>query len=467
MGVVKEIQSFFHNITTDDHYASYDDYLGDQTASAQNGRNQRNGQSGVSMINNTSSASLQNRADNGDSAPGSSNGPVRYNPGMRSQQAAKGSSGIQMQECVNGSSPLPSISEIWNRLDKWMDHEFPELGDDMEDGATVNDLNAFEKDLNISLPLDVRESYKIHDGELSLGKLRGLIFSYPLLDLESMANETKIWRKVAIRLQRKGEYYHDNTNETGSSFQQQKNKHAKFLSNQKSVPEGAISPVYCDPNWIPFAKDNVGNNIAIDLAPGPRGHWGQVIVFGRDFDTKVVAASSFTEFLFSLCEDLEDGKYVLDDDENLIYCDHGREFEYFNVLQMRAYTRYHYNPARKHVQRKQKPSSPTESKPQRKKPESSTESKPIALPKETLISPDSDKPVDKNDKKSSFVIDEEELALSNDKTEGDIAKITDAIENVKVDDKEKKSDDKKKKIKVPKILKHTDKKLIVTEPEEE
>ncbi|KAG7839335.1 hypothetical protein KL942_003697 [Ogataea angusta] len=336
MGFLKEIQGFFHSITTNDHYASYD---ASESANLGAAPGHESSQS-ISMLDNTSSTSL---AQNSRSARNSTtNRPVQYRPGMRSQLNGND---IQMQDYIEGQPPLPSVASVWDRLDKWLEREFPELGDDMENGATVNDLNAFEKDLNISLPFDVRESYQIHDGQLTLGKKRGLIYGHPLLDLESIAAEVNIWRKVADRLQRTTEHFtseqilleSQNKSEGSSHFQQQKTKHFRFLDSQKSVPKGAVQEVYYHNQWIPLVKDNEGNNIALDLAPGPRGRWGQIILFGRDFDTKFVVASCFTEFLLNLADDLEDGKFYIDEmDEDLVYTENGKTYSYFDVLKFRS-----------------------------------------------------------------------------------------------------------------------------------
>ncbi|KAG7925958.1 hypothetical protein KL925_003720 [Ogataea polymorpha] len=336
MGFLKGIQGFFHSITTNDHYASYD---ASESANLGAAPGHESSQS-ISMLDNTSSTSL---AQNSRSARNSTTSrPVQYRPGMRSQLNGND---IQMQDYIEGQPPLPSVASVWDRLDKWMEREFPELGDDMENGATVNDLNAFEKDLNISLPFDVRESYQIHDGQLTLGKKRGLIYGYPLLDLESIAAEVNIWRKVGDRLQRTTEYFtseqilleSQNKSDGSSHFQQQKAKHFHFLDSQKSVPKGAVQEVYYHNQWIPLVKDNEGNNIALDLAPGPRGRWGQIILFGRDFDTKFVVASCFTEFLLNLADDLEDGKFYIDEmDEDLVYTENGKTYSYFDVLKYRS-----------------------------------------------------------------------------------------------------------------------------------
>ena len=50
----------------------------------------------------------------------------------------------------------------------------------------------------------------------------------------------------------------------------------------------------------------------MDLLPGPAGQVGQIILFGRDFDTKLVIASSLQEFLFGFVTDLEQGNFQID-----------------------------------------------------------------------------------------------------------------------------------------------------------
>ncbi|KAH3663604.1 hypothetical protein OGAPHI_005005 [Ogataea philodendri] len=337
MGLLKEIQGFFHSVTTNDHYAAYNtaepSHLGSSTG--------HESSQSISMLDNTSSTSLA-QFNSRSARNSTSNRPVQYRPGMRSQLNG---SDIQMQDYIEGQPPLPSVAAVWEKLDTWMENEFPELGDDMENGATVNDLNAFEEDLSISLPFDVRESIQIHDGQLNLGKKRGLVYGYPLMDLETIAAEVNIWRKVGDRLQKTTEQYaseqilmegQDKAAST-SSFHVQKTKHFAFLDQQKSVPRGAVQEVYYHNQWIPLVKDNEGNNIALDLAPGPKGRWGQIILFGRDFDTKYVVASCFTEFLLNLAEDLEDGKFYIDEiDEDLVYLENGKTHSYFEVLKFRS-----------------------------------------------------------------------------------------------------------------------------------
>ncbi|GMF60646.1 unnamed protein product [[Candida] boidinii] len=290
------------------------------------------------MLDNSSSTSLANHSNrssmtgnNTNTTNNNNSNPVNYRPGLRSNQihnsvgntnnnnnnsSARPSNDVPLQDYINGQPPLPSITSIWERIDDWCENEFPELGDDIENGATTNDLNAFERDLKIHLPLDIRESYQIHDGEVQMGKKRGLIYSNPLMDLETIASETMIWRKAALKVQntinnyKQNELMNNTTTTTHDIKQDIKDPNlgsssssssadiplnlppnhpiARFIHNQRSIPDGAIQEVYAHDNWIPLVKDNVGNNIAVDLAPGQRGKWGQIILFGRDYDTKYI-----------------------------------------------------------------------------------------------------------------------------------------------------------------------------------
>jgi len=101
-----------------------------------------------------------------------------------------------------------------------------------------------------------------------------------------------------------------------------------FLARQDSQPSNAIQKVYAHPAWIPLVRDWGGNNLAVDLAPGPTGKWGQVILFGRDYDCKYVVARSWSAFLATVADDLNSGKWFVDEDTNELKL---REFKTRNV----------------------------------------------------------------------------------------------------------------------------------------
>jgi cell wall assembly regulator SMI1 len=294
-------------------------------------------------------------------------GPTPYSPGMRSQTALQRTNTnenfenvtpgeIQLQAFQEGLPPPPPVGHSWRRIDRWAEDNYEELFDQLCEGCTNNDLNELEHQLDCSLPMEVRESLQIHDGQERGGMPTGIIFGCMLLDCEEMVQEWENWKKV------NAEYLNQPVNFKpatplkalgGSSSStsrapsnQPGNPHWRqdLLSRQDSQPPNAIQKVYAHPAWIPMVRDWGGNNLAIDLAPGPAGKWGQVILFGRDYDCKYVVARSWSAFLATVADDLNSGKSWVDEETNELKL---REFRtskvepgYLDILRWRMDQKY-------------------------------------------------------------------------------------------------------------------------------
>ncbi|WBW73006.1 beta-glucan synthase adaptor protein Smi1 [Schizosaccharomyces osmophilus] len=274
------------------------------------------------LLSDSRSTSTQNLSNTNSQAPTK----VPYVPGSRSNELANNAMEIQMQEInPNGTANLPApVSESWRRVDRWAEENYYELYCQLCPGATAADVDSLEYELECTLPRDVRESMYIHDGQDRGGHLTGILFGVTLLDIEEIEEESELWRRVA-------QSYAEAT--IAGKIDQ------AVASRQSSFPPGAVQCVYAHPGWIPLAKDFVGNNIAVDLAPGPAGHWGQVILFGRDQDTKYVIARSWADFLAIVAYDMENGKWVVDEEDNslrLIYGPPREQWSYLDILKYRA-----------------------------------------------------------------------------------------------------------------------------------
>jgi cell wall assembly regulator SMI1 len=185
----------------------------------------------------------------------------------------------------------------------------------------------------------------VHDGQERGGRPTGILFGVALLDCEEIVEEWQLWKTVAQA------YVQDtasvvpptraanpeapvsplspaspmtpatpSSSSTAAVPPRATRRQSKlFGSTQRfanSRPPDTIQPVYAHPAWIPLAKDFSGNNIAVDLSPGPRGTWGQIILFGRDCDTKYVIARSWASFLAAVADDFEAGEARFDSDED-------------------------------------------------------------------------------------------------------------------------------------------------------
>ena len=225
-------------------------------------------------------------------------------------------------------------------------------------GATINDVNELEHELDCTLPQEVRESLQFHDGQERGGMPTGIVFGCMLLDCEEIMQEWQQWRTI------NEVYFGENRSYeipqaplkafAGSSSaavplaqaQQSGNPQwrQELQDKQDSQPTGAIQKVYAHPAWIPLARDWGGNNICVDLAPGPAGKWGQVILMGRDYDCKYVVSRSWAAFLATLADDMGTDKWFIDEDTQELklreFKQPGVEPAYIDILRWRADQKY-------------------------------------------------------------------------------------------------------------------------------
>lgn len=332
------LKSFVHSVSTSDHYAAYDP---DRAGSRQDAN--------VPLAYPSSStAGRMSSSSVASSRPSSSAGAPAGSRSAQLNSASRGSADMGGEIALDEMGPIPSPQISWERIESFLDKNYPELEDQILGGATEADVNELEHDIDASLPADVRESMQLHDGQERGGRPTGLFFGITILDLESISEEWAVWRNTAVRLnelRRKQQI--SQTPQQGPSSSSapvspvQPRKNApSWIEYQRSFPRDHIQPVYCHPGWIPLAKDFEGNNIAVDTAPGSRGRYGQVILFGRDFDTKFVISPSWGDFLSQFASDVESGNWFVDDSiEDAVFAykaPNGRLVSYFEVLRRRA-----------------------------------------------------------------------------------------------------------------------------------
>jgi cell wall assembly regulator SMI1 len=192
--------------------------------------------------------------------------------------------------------PYPPLENTWNRLKLWLAREYPELGDTLNYGILPQDLAQIEMQFGFALPQAVRESYLVVDGqeaESSAGCSDGLFFGLSLLPLEAVLEEWRFWREV------------DDDPQTGSN--------PRLRDIMRSIPDGYVRKEYSQRGWIPLVVDKAGNYIGVDLNPDKDGAVGQVIVFGREFDTKIVlwhgdGPGGWARWLANFVDELESGE---------------------------------------------------------------------------------------------------------------------------------------------------------------
>ncbi|CCK67848.1 Smi1p KNAG_0A01590 [Huiozyma naganishii CBS 8797] len=334
-GFKRKFKEWVYSFSTEDHYAEYDP----NEEPSFNMRQRTGPPGGV----NPSSMNLTGGA--------AAEGDEEMHVGM---------SGIADSiniDALEGNEGVSDVLLAWRHIDAWSEKHNPDLNATLGDPVTNNDILHAEEDLEISLPPSVKVSMRIHDGQEDLESMTGtsgLFYGLPLMTLDQVVAMTQAWRNVASNLNRQsqqnsGSAEGKSTDRQPQQQQQQQRSQFKlpFIPPQGSVPPDAVINVYAHPAWIPLLTDNAGNHIGVDLAPGPKGHYGQVITFGRDFDVKYVVGANWGEFLLSFANDLEAGNWFLieesDDyfagDGELVFRDkksNGQIQDYLEVLKKRV-----------------------------------------------------------------------------------------------------------------------------------
>lgn len=185
--------------------------------------------------------------------------------------------------------PLPMLEEdiapILARLDAWYAANLPAASYAFNPPASDEEIAAAEEAFGLTMPSAWRQLYRWHDGEND--DRFGHIYGLPILPLVQVVYDWQVWKQVLADF---GDPYAI----PGTGW-----------------PEGAVDPAYANPGWIPLTSDFSGGHIGIDLAPWPKGRIGQIIVFGRDEDNKVVLAESLGGFLGWIADLLEAGNFRL------------------------------------------------------------------------------------------------------------------------------------------------------------
>ncbi|HSU15007.1 SMI1/KNR4 family protein [Longimicrobium sp.] len=156
-------------------------------------------------------------------------------------------------------------------------------------GASPGRIRELETDLRVELPDSVRQFLAVHDGQ---GPGPGLVFGLEFLSIDGIRQNWSVLDEAEI----------EEMNST-------------LAGDMSSWPEGFVKPLYWNRRWIPLTHDFGGNHIGIDLDPDVRGTVGQVIVFGRDEDEKMVIAPSFDAFLTLFIHQLRTVEWTFADGE--------------------------------------------------------------------------------------------------------------------------------------------------------
>ena len=221
--------------------------------------------------------------------------PDGYDPeldGKTVLEVASANKAKKIVQILTGESDeppvLPTVSELWQRLEKLLDQREPDERAELRPGALNKDLKQLEDKLGKKLTKGFHESYQIHDGQVPGVDLVPAVGSdgeeYELMTLESILGE---WQSLKELLD-------------GVDF-----------ADLAAAPAPQVKDAWWSPAWVPFATNGAGDHLCLDLAPTRKGHRGQVISVSHESPAREVIADSFHAWLFSLLEQLRDDFEVI------------------------------------------------------------------------------------------------------------------------------------------------------------
>jgi cell wall assembly regulator SMI1 len=182
------------------------------------------------------------------------------------------------------------MKELWERLEMWLMVQYPEFLDSLNDGATDDMILDAEKKMGIRFPIEFVESLKIHNGQ-KYDFYPGLIGGHSLLTLDDIVAEWQMW-----------------TNELDKGVFNDSEK-LNFNSYRVKTDQWWRS------RWIPIALRRY-DSYCLDLDPSLEGSLGQIIEFLDEYAKRELVGNSFKECFKEMVENLENGTFYLQEDED-------------------------------------------------------------------------------------------------------------------------------------------------------
>lgn len=173
-------------------------------------------------------------------------------------------------------------------FENWLEKHLPEVVKDLNPPATMEEIQLLEKTIGRSLPQDFISLYQWHNGQMGDAPT-GLWYGLEFMSIKGIISNIELEKQIIKQI---GEDVINSMSEW-----------------MKSTPDGFVKKASNNQFWIPFAYDYGGNFLGIDLDPDKMGIVGQVINFGRDENRKIVTNESISDFLFWLIEELRNGNF--------------------------------------------------------------------------------------------------------------------------------------------------------------
>ena len=88
------------------------------------------------------------------------------------------------------------MEAIWHRIESWFAQHQPQLVKESQSPVSNRELNHLEDRVGFTIPREMEESYKIHNGSWALS----MFPEGPLMTIEAIEYEWLRWREVLTEI---------------------------------------------------------------------------------------------------------------------------------------------------------------------------------------------------------------------------------------------------------------------------
>jgi cell wall assembly regulator SMI1 len=177
-------------------------------------------------------------------------------------------------------------SEFWDAYEAAMNQEDPANPKTLPKGASARVIADAEKAMAVKLPPAVKQFYKRHDRSATFCIEPWINGGGPqyFMAIKDMVRTWKLMCKIGADMER---------TEPDYGFGKQ---------------EGPIKRNYWNCRWIPFAENQCGDNIYIDLDPADGGNIGQVVDWWHETALSKLISPGFAPWLAETADAIAKGK---------------------------------------------------------------------------------------------------------------------------------------------------------------
>ncbi|WP_176050999.1 SMI1/KNR4 family protein [Burkholderia sp. BCC1644] len=194
--------------------------------------------------------------------------PTGVTPDETAKVAAQPLQAAPSPDAPVARTATPDVRDAWKRIGHAIAAHPASLPGGLNGPADEHALAELHVALGSTLPDDVIDSLRLHDGQADPDAV--FTESDALLSAQEIVAQWSIWQKLV----------------SGGDF-----------DGMTSEPDAGIRDDWYNLKWIPFTHDGSGNHLCIDLDPAEGGVIGQVIRVWHDDELRERVASSYAEWL--------------------------------------------------------------------------------------------------------------------------------------------------------------------------